>query len=406
MPSQPIECGCDACALGGVIKKGSRLPKDREVECYQCRTSYHIQCIINMLNIGNPSGDSLHEAMKVPGARWYCETCNIPESPSVCNTTIDHDVMKEVKEGFEMVRAMATKIDKLESELDAMIIAGVSKVVEEKKADNDDEKWSTVVGKAKKKKAKDPVMLVKPLDRECSRSNVRKSLNEAVDATNYIVNGVSNAAGNGLVIRCENDEECDKLVADLKAKIGETHEIRRPAHRLPRFKMLRLVYPNADDATFIETLKKNNPRIKDENCKFEIIKREQVRVKGRNVDGCFNLVIQTDGETFNKVMSEPKLRIGFDGFKVVDNIYIRRCYKCLGFNHISTECKAEIACSICSGPHNMKDCTSKEEKCVNCSDANNRLKSNIPVNHNAWARDCPIYKMKLAASKRAISYVQ
>jgi hypothetical protein len=42
----------------------------------------------------------------------------------------------------------------------------------------------------------------------------------------------------------------------------------------------------------------------------------------------------------------------------------------------------------------------KEEKCINCYEANERLKLGLDINHAVWSKDCEVYKQKLQALKR------
>jgi hypothetical protein len=41
-----------------------------------------------------------------------------------------------------------------------------------------------------------------------------------------------------------------------------------------------------------------------------------------------------------------------------------------------------------------------EEKCINCYEANERLKLGLDINHAVWSRECTVYKQKLQELKR------
>ena len=43
-----------------------------------------------------------------------------------------------------------------------------------------------------------------------------------------------------------------------------------------------------------------------------------------------------------------------------------RCFKCQNFGHISSKCKSFAKCTKCSGPHSVDQCTSSTLKCANC----------------------------------------
>lgn len=76
-------------------------------------------------------------------------------------------------------------------------------------------------------------------------------------------------------------------------------------------------------------------------------------------------IIEVDIESYNNIIGTGKLLVGYDSCKVWDATQIRRCFKCSGFNHMSTQCKQkEPTCSKCS--HLLKECQSSSLKCVNC----------------------------------------
>ena len=67
--------------------------------------------------------------------------------------------------------------------------------------------------------------------------------------------------------------------------------------------------------------------------------------------------------------------IEYDYCKVRDAIEVRRCYKCLGFNHMTDKCSAKSpVCPKCAGPHQLKECESDFLKCTHC----NSLKGKNP----------------------------
>jgi len=54
-----------------------------------------------------------------------------------------------------------------------------------------------------------------------------------------------------------------------------------------------------------------------------------------------------------------------------------KCYKCQKGGHMSSGCRGEDVCNICSGNHRMQDCKAASPKCANCSGP-----------HAASSRDC------------------
>lgn len=376
---------------------------DEALRCERCLVYYHQECVDLQKQLCNSI-----VKWKTPNVIFRCQRC--VDKADEMNKTMINAMTSEFKKlearNNERFMNVLTKIENIEKTLNSSEKKVVDEIV--KAVEDNNGTWSDVVGKKKKKtKTTDHVVVIKPKNKDQNRDETRKSLENAIDPIEFTVKGLSNAANNGVIIRCENTEDCDKLIDEATKKMGNAYEINKPEKRKPRFKILKVIQPDDDDETLIREIKSQNRIIDDESHKIEIIKREQVKVKGENIEDCFNIVVQASGETFKKVMSEGngRLFVGWRNYKVVDNVYIRRCYKCYGFNHDAKDCKSKIACSSCSLPHMRKDCKNNEEKCINCVSTNKRLGTKLSENHNVWSKECSVYMRKLATSKRAISYI-
>lgn len=373
------------------------------LKCNGCGVMFHFECLKIQKQL-------CIDIMKwpIPNVIFKCDKCVKSDDDEKFVKETLQKILSKMTEKEERENKIIERIENIEKSLTIHgdeIADKVVKAVEESHPVGANE-WKKVQNK-KKNKRNDSVIVITPKDKEQQRDVTRKSLKTTMDPNEITVKAWSNAANNGVLLRCENDDECDKLMAEATKKLGNQYDVKKPTKRQPRFKILRVEDPEESDDDFIKDLKKRNPTIDDENCKFEIVKREQVKIKGKNVEGCFNMVMQTNGATFNKIMEEGKLKMKWKLCKVVDNIYIRRCYKCYGFSHDSKTCTApDIACSKCSLPHLNKDCKATEEKCINCVNTNKRIKGvNLQENHHVWSQECQVYKRRLEMSKRAIDYI-
>lgn len=384
----------------------NKINENDSLKCAVCGIMFHQECV----NLQKQLSKSI-VSWKTPNVQYRCDKC--VENDQIIKKMFEKlssEMMKNEKNATERHLEVMRKIDNIEKSLNAngkKVIDEIAKVVEEGKNESE-ASWVEVLNKKKTKSLKknDPVVVITPKDKDQNRATTKKLVKSTIDTSNIIVRGISHASNNGIVIRCESDKEREMIITEAVEKLGENYEVKKPKMRLPRFKILKVNEPDEDDDKFINDLKRRNSIIADDKCKFNVIKREQVRIRGKIVDDQFNMVIETDGETFKKIMTEKKLLTPWKTCKVVDNVYILRCFKCYGFNHTSKDCNAPVACARCGLDHIKDECKSSDEKCVNCMSANQRLKINLPVNHNVWSRDCSVYKRKIEMSKRAISYVE
>lgn len=276
----------------------------------------------------------------------------------------------------------------------------IAKVVEEKN-NCEISKWNEVVKKKPKKKA-DPVVVIKPINADINRVDVKKSLKKNVDPTKFNVKGIVNIADNGVVIRCDNNETQEKLISEVVKNMGNEFTAKKPEKINPRVKILRVVNPEVDDDDFIAQLKKQNDILMNEAIK--VVKRDAIYNKGIKDNDKFNVIIEINCETYQKIMNDKRLKHQWEVYRVVDHIAIKRCFKCLGFNHIASKCTKRQACANCAGEHKTNECSSTIKKCINCVSKNKKLNIGLDENHNVWDKSCKVYQRSLTVSKRAIHY--
>lgn len=115
-----------------------------------------------------------------------------------------------------------------------------------------------------------------------------------------------------------------------------------------------------------------------------------------------------DGEAFANVMKVKVVYIEWDECICYENINVKRCFKCCGFNHSVAKCKSERdVCAKCGENHIAKDCLSELPRCINCVLMKERLKSvdnDIDVNHDSRDAKCPVFQRKLKIEREKILY--
>ena len=121
----------------------------------------------------------------------------------------------------------------------------------------------------------------------------------------------------------------------------------------------------------------------------------------RNKKNNTNLVVEVTPQARKKLL-ERKIKLGWIICRAEDYIVPLKCFKCSRFHHKQTKCEGDLTCPLCTGGHNLKECTVPETefKCINCITYNKYTKGEkICVNHSALTKTCPSY---LAAIRKCI----
>jgi hypothetical protein len=94
----------------------------------------------------------------------------------------------------------------------------------------------------------------------------------------------------------------------------------------------------------------------------------------------------------NKLLERGKVKVGWSVCELRASREPLKCFKCLGFGHLSRTCKGPDRTSMCwkcgSTGHKAKDCKSTSLSCVLCTGEDN--------SHATGSLKCPVYKDAVA----------
>lgn len=116
---------------------------------------------------------------------------------------------------------------------------------------------------------------------------------------------------------------------------------------------------------------------------MKIVKKMAVR--DRKVE---HWVLECSPEVRDWLMSDARIYIDWSSCRVKDFLSVTRCYDCQGYGHPSKFCKGKRTCGHCSGDHDLKDCTSRNDA-FPCP-AYARFGRNLM--HRVSDLNCPVYK--------------
>lgn len=301
------------------------------------------------------------------------------------------DVLKPVKE--DILKELKPVKDDIISEVKAVQVK-----MNERQIINNAEngrKPESYADKVKNDANKNKIV-IKPKEREKGNKKSKEMLKKMIEPTEGLVNAVREINNGGLILECVDENAYEQVHKKMSENLGKDYDLEKKRISGPRKKMLKVVglTEKISEERFEECIKKQNKICADKEIRLiKIYENMSTRKES------YNALIETDDETCNMILEQKRIMMEWDSCIVYEHETVRRCYKCLGFNHNASECINKKACGKCAGNHNMKDCEAKEIKCVNCSELINKKVMEGDCNHYAFSRACPVFQ-KIINRKR------
>ena len=103
-----------------------------------------------------------------------------------------------------------------------------------------------------------------------------------------------------------------------------------------------------------------------------------------------NIIAEVDPHKYQQLMKIGAVNIKWSKCKIFNGIEIMRCFKCSRFSH-------KVCCPRCMGDHNLIDHPrdDKEERCINCHEANKKFNMKMDEKHAVWSDDCTTHQRSL-----------
>jgi len=203
----------------------------------------------------------------------------------------------------------------------------------------------------------------------------------------------------GVKLETNSKEEIKALDQEIRAKCGEEIEVRVHTRRKPR--LIIISVPEDISTKDIEDIIiRQNPELNLQKgsivSKFICVTKKTSR----------HAVIEVGADT-RKNLLHKKFKLGWQICKIDDYKVATRCCNCSKFNHRTQECRGEVTCPLCAGPHTLKECTgdSTTQKCTNCVNYNkyNPTKT-INDARSFLDKKCPSWQAAIAKIKMNTEY--
>lgn len=243
-----------------------------------------------------------------------------------------------------------------------------------------------------------PAVVIKPKNKQHSKKTMEEIV-KTVDKKSVNVCSTRNARNGGVILQCSNATETMKVKQIVHEKLGDEYEVLLPAVKDPRLRITNIDSQIADESV-IEELKLNNENIRDIEMKLVAVISKKFR--GTTTK---EAIVEVKSTVYKKLLEIGELNLPWRECRIIEHLYLKRCFKCCGFSHIAGQCKQTTqSCSKCAGNHKLDDCKSKKLCCVNCKAANESSKMNLKTNHHAYSKECSILQRRLVVLRNKIEY--
>lgn len=107
----------------------------------------------------------------------------------------------------------------------------------------------------------------------------------------------------------------------------------------------------------------------------------------------YQLILETDRTTANKMLSQGSVLIGFNQCKIQNYRPVLRCGNFQLYGHINNRCERATICTLCAQGHSTSSYPHKEDssqhRCINCYHRENYFR------HTAHSSTCPVFRFHL-----------
>ena len=247
-------------------------------------------------------------------------------------------------------------------------------------------------------------MVIKPRNANQKHDETRKEVKSSFDPTKIAVSCMKNSRDGGVIIECKSKVAAEKLKAEACKKTGEKYNISEPKKHHPKIKIVGITETSVPEEIEELMYAQNEDFLpKDKS----VTKVMHVAPSKKNKKKFYGICVQVDGESYDKILKNGKINIGWDICAVYDAVDIPICYKCCGFNHLAKQCDTQTVCAKCGSSHRTPECevADNEVICVGCKYAVEKLNiKKVDFHHHTWSREYPAYLRNLEIKKSKIDF--
>lgn len=244
-----------------------------------------------------------------------------------------------------------------------------------------------------------PCVVVKPKKNQSGQVTEKDIKSKIIPSSSELkISGMAKTKNGSVIVSLDNNESVTKLKDIAERSLNDDYKIELTGERKLRVKIVN-ISEQLSEANIINSLKIQNNFLQDSEMTVKKI------FKTKKIYKPFVVVLETDTETYNKLMSAGKVNLEWDKCGVYDGFFVRRCFRCLGFGHKSDVCKAiKSICADCAEEREENHkCESETKKCSNCCKVQNDTNLKLDIYHSAFDTvNCKVYQRKVEIEKKKL----
>lgn len=368
----------------------------KSIKCVSCEIIYHIKC-----------AEIQEEELKmIQGNRciqYMCKNCN--RSDIIINAV--RNVEKRLEECMEIIKNQGKMIENNSKLLvdatattDTKISASTNSYAVVTSKSNAEVILVKPINQTPmplKYRNNTPAIIIKPKNAQTSEQtlmHLKQSVNPGETKTK--ITKIKTLKNGGVLIKGENKQTINELKNLINNKISDKYEVELSKLSRPRIKIIGLSREYTSEE-LMEDLKLQNQFITEED---EIEIKHTVQMRNKK----WIVFAEVKGSTFSNLIQRRSVNVGWESCKIEEDPNVRRCTKCWGFGHKTTECNRQVTCKHCAGNHLYIECRTQTPTCTNCYISNTKFNTNHQTNHEADHSSCSILQNKIYIQQERIDY--